>query len=259
MSAERSIDKRVGGGLGLTGHELLNSPKPLSVVVLNDLDNTTFNTGVCGVNVFRQLLVEELGQGVDLNFEADHAYKWDQLSDWAIKRGVSESRAGELEGMVWGDVSFYQMIKPLAGASELIDWLVDNEIDLRFHTSRPAQRRAATYRNIKEHFPKVYSPFSIDIRASSDEDRMSFKSRNAIRWVKEYGRVVFVDDNPDDAEMMLKATEGLEIFGILVPFGKVAVNDYLLNHDRLIIIPGDFIDRGLWGVYEYLTSLQATI
>ncbi len=254
MSAERSIDKRVGGGLGLTGHELLNPPKPLSVVVLNDLDNTTFNTGVCGVNIFKKLLVEELGQDVDLNFEADHAYKWDQLSDWAINRGVSESRAGELEGMVWGDVSFYQMIEPLAGASELIDWLVNNEIDLRFHTSRPAQRRAATYRNIKEHFPEIYSPFKIDIRLSDDEDRSFFKPKNAIRRANEYGRVVFVDDNPDDVEMMLRATKSLEVYGILVSFRGVAVNDYLLYHDRLIIISGDFIDRGLWGVYEYLTG-----
>lgn len=258
MSPERSIE-RIGGGLMLSGYELLNPPAPLLTVVLQDLDDTTFNTSVCAVSVFKKLLAEELGKDVDINLGSNYVHKWNQLSDWAIERGVLELNAEVLQSSVWEEDGLYQMIELMAGAFEMAEWFVNSNIDFRFHTSREPILGDATHRNIKEHFPEIYLPSNIDIRLSDAEDRSSFKPENTIKWVKKYGRVVFIDDNPHDTENMLKATEGLEVYGIFVHHSKVNIGEYLFHNNRLIAIPCDFNDRGLWGVYEYLTGLEAPI
>lgn len=77
------------------------------------------------------------------------------VSKWIEEKGKSEQEALGLSMSIWNDMTVLSESKPLEGAWLLCRYLLDEQVDIRFITSRPSFTRDWTFSWFEEWFPWV--------------------------------------------------------------------------------------------------------
>ncbi len=245
MSPERPIREEIDGPRLLQGVNL----------VLFDLDQVVVESAAEVVEELKEILVEKLGDDVDLDFSASEITGPGQAIIWALDRGYPGESVKSLDKRVWG-IDILQRADPIQGAIEIINWLTGVlKKEVGFHTSRPFYAERKT----QDWLASRISNFSNDllaIRKNDEEEKHVFKARNAVNKAKKHGAVLVIEDSPDHARRILELAdeEGVEIWVILVPYAKVPVDEDLREHEQLIVLDRNLETQDLWVVYEFLTG-----
>lgn len=241
--------------------EKIDGPRLLQEVnlVLFDLDQVVAHSAVKAIEELKKILVEKLGDDVDLDFSASEITGFGQATIWALDRGYPRESVESLEEGVWG-IDILQKADPIQGAIEIINWLTGVlKKEVGFHTSRSFDAKQMTQNWLASRISN-FSNDLLEIRDRNDKrEKHVFKAHNAVNKAKERGAVLAIEDSPDHARRILELAdeEGVEIWVILVPYAKVPVDEDLREHEQLIVLDRNPETPDLWVVYEFLTGEEA--
>lgn len=245
MTGERLINNE-----NISGRELLERVN----LILVDLDAVVIHSGVTAVEKLKDILVQELGAGVDLNFTVAEVDHYDQIRTWAKQRGLAGKRLEGIEREIWDDDGVLNNADPINGAIELIQKLKEeNQKTVEFHTSRTSGLKNITFEWLLLRVPNILES---DLTTAEDlgVGRYEVKPINVVRKAKEYGAVLVIEDDPVHAERILELAdkEGVDVWLILIPYARIAANDDLLEDNRLLLIERQDESQGIWKLHEYL-------
>lgn len=242
--------ERMLGGLNLEGASLLRKTR----YVLFDTDNIVVDTASEVIQELKTQLYLIMGNGVDLNFGPDDIKGWNQLSRWAQERGLSSDEANKLESAIWKNQKVIARSRPVSGSLELIRRFGHEGKGVGLFTSRPPDQRDLT-----EKWSKNYLDFDLPvfIRENDSISGEVHKASVAAAKASIHKSVLVVDDSPDHILKVLEYTEGLDVSGILVPFGNIELPEKVAGHARLKVIPRITWDRGLWDVHKYFGFISS--
>jgi hypothetical protein len=222
-------------------------------IVLFDLDAVIANTAIPAIERIKNILKEELGPDVNLDFHPSDIERFGQATVWAKERGLTGERLENIEKEVWGDVSIYEEAELIEDSVETVLGIRSAEKKVEFHTSRPKGSRLYTLDWLSENVPSV-SEQELTTVDDMDSTRNEIKADNAVRKAKEHGTVLVIDDSPRHVRLILQRAqeENVDVWAILVPYGKVIVDEDLLENDRLIVIERENENQGIGKVLDYL-------
>jgi len=222
-------------------------------IVLFDLDAVVAHTAIPAIGRIKSILIDELGSDVNLDFHPTDIEIFGQASVWAIERGLSGERLENLEEEVWGDISIYTDAELIEGSVETVLGIRKAKKKVEFHTSRPAGSRSYTLDWMLEKMPD-FSEDTLTTIDDIDSTRDEIKADNAIRKAKEHGTVLIIDDSPRHVRTIIERAqeEDVDVWAILVPYGKIEVPKDLLDNDRIIIVEREDENQGIGKVLDFL-------
>lgn len=231
----------------ITGPEMLESYHNY----IFDLDGILIHTGHEAIKEFKLILVERLGIDVDLNFGTKDVSKFNQITDWAIERGLSEDDAIAIEHKIWGGSAIYERALPFKGTLAFMGILKEEGKRVLAATSRPHFLADITFKSIDMHIPSLKKS-EVYIRADDTVEGAIFKADFISSYAKDKGSTVFIEDLPFQAEQILKSTDSQDVYGILIPYGQIQPSEFLKSHPRLTILEREPETQETHSLFNYI-------